>query len=131
MAKQNSIEILKENIRLLEIRQAEEGKLVKAQFVITVESLKPVNLLKIAAKEFTSSAELRETVLESSAILVAGFISKRIMDSTKGDPLLRLLTSLLQLGATGLIGKYGYQIQDLVMGLVDRLLKKSSDEQTE
>jgi hypothetical protein len=131
MAKQNSTEILKEQIRLLEIRQAEEGKILKLHFELTVESLKPVNLLKNAAKEFSSSSELRETVLESSAILVAGFISKKIMDSTKGGPLIKLLTSLLQLGATGLIGKYGYQIQDFVMGMVDRLLNRPNEDQPE
>ena len=131
MARQNSTEILKEHIRLLEIRQAEEGKILKAHFEVTVESLKPVNLLKNAAKEFVSSSELRETVLESSAILVAGFISKKIMDSTKGGPLLRLLSSLLQLGATGLLSKYGYKIQDFAIGLVDRLLKKTNKDQPE
>ena len=116
---------------MLEIRQADEGKMLKAQFNVTVESLKPVNLLKSAAQEFTSSAELRETVLESSAIVVAGLISRKLMNLAKGGPLLRLLSSLLQLGATGLLSKYGYQIQDFAKGLVGRLLKKSSKEQLE
>jgi hypothetical protein len=129
MAKQNSTEQLKEKIRLLEIRQADEGNMLKAQFNVTVESLKPINLLKGAAQEFASSAELRETVFESSAIVVAGFLSKKIMDSTKGGPLIKLLTSLLQLGTTGLIGKYSVQIQDFVLGLVDRFLNKT-DEKT-
>jgi hypothetical protein len=129
MAKQHSTERLKEQIRLLEIRQAEEGKLFKTQFEVTVQSLRPINLLKSASKEFASSSELRETVLESSAILVAGFISKKIMDSTKGGPLLRLLSSLLQLGATGLMSKYNVPIQDFLMSWVDRLLRKPNKEQ--
>jgi hypothetical protein len=131
MAKQNSTKKLKEKIRLLEIRQAEEGKMLKAQFETTVESLKPVNLLKNAALEFSSSAELRETVLESSAIVVAGFVSKKIMDSTKGGPLIKLLTSLLQLGTTGLISKYSVPIQDFVLGLVDRFINKTREGKTE
>jgi hypothetical protein len=131
MAKQKSTEQLKEKIRLLEIRQTEEGKILKEQFNVTVESLKPINLLKDAAKEYASSAELRETVLESSAIVVAGFLSKKIMDSTKGGSLIKLLTSLLQLGTTGLISKYSVQIQDFVLGMVDRLLKKPAEGKTE
>jgi|WetSurMetagenome_2_1015567.scaffolds.fasta_scaffold56048_4 hypothetical protein len=122
MAKQNSTEQLKEKIRLLEIRQAEEGKMLRAQFDVTVESLKPVNLLKNAAQEFTSSAELRETILESSAIVVAGFISKKLLNLTKGGPLLRLISSLLQLSTTGLINKYSVQIQDFLLGKLERLL---------
>jgi hypothetical protein len=131
MAKQKSTEQLKEKIRLLEIRQTEEGKMLKAQFDVTVESLKPVNLLKNAAQEFTTSAELRETILESSAIVVAGFISNKLLNLTKGGPLLRLISSLLQLSTTGLINKYSVQIQDFVMGLVDRLLKKSDEKPIE
>lgn len=131
MAKQHSTEILKEQIRLLEIRQTEEGKLLKEQFKVTCESLKPVNLLKSAANEFATSSELGKTVLESSAILITGVISKKIMDSTKGGPFMRLLTSLLQLGATGLISQYSTGIQDFVKGLADRLLKKPNEEQPE
>jgi hypothetical protein len=131
MAKQNSTEKLKEQIRLLEIRKADEGKILKVQFEVTCEGLKPINLLKSSAKEFSSSVELRETVLESSAILVAGLISKTILNSTKGGPLLKLLSSLLQLGATGLVGKYSVQIQDYIIGLVNRLLKKPDEEQSE
>jgi hypothetical protein len=131
MAKQNSTDILKEKIRLLEIRQAEEGKILKAQFDVTVENLKPVNLLKSAAKEFASSDELRVTLLESSVVLTTGFLSKKIMDSTKGGPFIKLLTSLLQLVAPALVSQYSEQIQNFIMGFVDRFLKKPAKEQPE
>jgi len=131
MAKQNSSELLKEKIRLLEIRQTDEGIALKTQFEVTVEGLKPINLLKNAAKEFATTEELIGTVIESSAILVSGLISKKIMDSTKGGPFVKLLTSLLQLGATGLVGKYNDQIQDFVLGLVDRVLNNKKIEQSE
>jgi len=131
MAKQNSSELLKEKIRLLEIRQTDEGIALKTQFEVTVEGLKPINLLKNAAKEFATTEELIGTVIESSAILVSGLISKKIMDSTKGGPFVKLLTSLLQLGATGLVGKYNDQIQDFVLGLVDRALNNKKIEQSE
>jgi hypothetical protein len=38
MGKQSATDSLKESIRLLEIRQAEEGKLFKEQFKVTNES---------------------------------------------------------------------------------------------
>jgi len=131
MTKQNSTEILKERISLLEIRQAEEGKMLKAQFAVTVENLKPINLLTNSAKEFASSHELRETVIESSAVLISGLISKKIMDSTNNGPLMKLLTSLLQLGVTGVVSQYSEQIQNFVMGLVDRLLNKTNEQKPE
>lgn len=131
MAKQSSTEALKEQIRLLEIRRTNEGELLKEQFKVTYESLKPINLLKSSAKEFATSTELRETVIESSVILITGFISKKIVDTTKGGHLMKLLIALFQLGATNLVTKYSDQIQDLLMGMVDRLLKTSKEEKTE
>jgi len=131
MAKQQATDLLKEQIRLLEIRQAEEGKLLKNQFLLTYESLKPINLLKSSASEFASSAELRETILESSAILISGFISKKMMSVSNEGPLMKLLSSLLQLGATNLIIKFSDQIQDFVLGFADRFLNNPKQKSAE
>jgi hypothetical protein len=59
MATQTATERLKESIRLLEMKQQEEGKILKEQLRITYESLKPVNLIKSSLKEITSSMEIK------------------------------------------------------------------------
>lgn len=128
MAQATAIEKLKKQISELETKRTEQGRELKAHLNLTYDRLKPINLLKDSAKEFATSAELRETILESSAILVAGFISKKLSDVGKGNPLVNLLSSFLQLGATNLVAKYSTQIQDFLMGLIVRLLKTKSKE---
>ena len=64
MAKQTAVESLKESIRLLEIQQAEEGKILKEQFKATYESLKLVNLDKSSLSELTNSVEIKNNLFE-------------------------------------------------------------------
>jgi hypothetical protein len=128
MGKQNPTERLKEQIIALEIKQIEKGKILKEQFQITYESLKPINLIKNSAKDFFYSEGLSETIIETSVIVVSGLISKKIMNSTKVGTTMKLLTSLLQLGTTRLISKYSEDVQNLVMGFVDRIMQKPKNE---
>lgn len=70
MAKQSAVDSLKESIRLLEIRQAEEGHILKEQFRVTYESLKPANLIKNSLKEITGSAEVKNGLFETIVSIV-------------------------------------------------------------
>jgi hypothetical protein len=131
MGKQCSTEILKERIRLLEIKQAEEGQQLKAQLLLTYESLKPINLLKSSVKELVTSDGIRDSLFKSVVLLVSGFLSNLFISKTKGGPFLKMLASLLQLGATNFIGRYSDQIQDFFTNIIDRFMKKPKEEQTE
>ena len=64
MAKQTAVESLKESIRLLEIQQAEEGKILKEQFKATYESLKLVNLVKSSLADLTNSVEIKNNLFK-------------------------------------------------------------------
>lgn len=128
MEKQNPTQLLKQQISALEIRQAAEGKMLKEHFQKTYESLKPANLIKNSVKDFFFPEGISETVIETSAILISGLISKKIMNSTKIGTTMKLLTSLLQLGATSLITKYSEDIQNFAMNLFDRITHKGKKE---
>ena len=65
MEKQNAISSLKDSIRLLEIKRAEEGAILKKQFSATIESLRPINLLKSTFSEITSSVSLKSNLSET------------------------------------------------------------------
>ncbi len=131
MATQTSTEILKERIRLLEVRQAEQGEKLKEQFKATAESLKPVNLIKSSLREFSTSKEVVGTVIESVTLLLSGFASKKLIDSSKGGSFIKLLTSLLQLVGSGLLNIYSVKIQEFIVGLISRFSRKPEQETTE
>jgi len=119
MAKQHAADSLKESIRLLEIRQAEEGKILKEQFKITYESLKPVNLIKSSLKELTSSAEIKNNLFESLVSILTGYLSKKIMVNSKSNSFMKILGALLQFAVTTVVAKNAESIRNYISRLID------------
>jgi hypothetical protein len=66
MEKITSVEELKKAILLLEIKQANEGALLKEQLMETYESLKPINLIKKSLSDLTSSPDFKGDLLRNN-----------------------------------------------------------------
>ena len=122
MAKTSAVDSLKESIRLLEIRQAEEGQALKEQFRITYESLKPVNLIKSSLNELTSSSEIKNSLFETVVSILTGYLTKKMMVSSNSNPFMKILGAVLQFGVTTLIAKNAETIRTYVMNLIERLV---------
>ncbi len=120
MAKPDASEMLKESIRLLEIRQAEEGKILKDQFKLTYESLKPANLFKNTVKELTESVEVKNTLFETVVSILTGYLTKKMMVSSKSSVFMKLLGAILQFGVTSVMAKNAEAIRNFVVELLGR-----------
>lgn len=105
MQKINSITDLREAILELESRQAEEEKIMRGQFNLTYESLKPLNLIKSTFKEAALSVDLKDNIVNSTVGLVAGFLSKKIFEGVSRNPLKKLLGTALMFGITNIVTK--------------------------
>lgn len=102
MNNQSAVDSLKESIRLLEIRQAEEGRILKEQFKITYESLKPVNLIKSSIQELASSTEVKNNLFESLLAVISAYLSKDIITS-KSNIFMKVLRVFAHFGLSNLI----------------------------
>jgi len=102
-----SLTDLSEAIRELEEKWKGEGKVVKDQFEVAYESIKPINLIKSTLKEVVSSPELKGNVLNASVGLAAGFVSKAVYVGFSANPVRRLVGTLLMFGITNLVAKRG------------------------
>jgi len=129
MAKQSSIDLLKESIRVLEIRQAEEGLALKVQFKETYESLKPVNLIKNAIDDLANSVEIKNTLFESLVSILTGYLTKKIMVSSNSNPLMKILGALLQFGVTSLVAKNAESIRSYIMNLIEKFIHPEEEEE--
>ena len=127
MAKQTAVESLKESIRLLEIQQAEEGKILKEQFKATYESLKLVNLVKSSLKELTDSVEIKNNLFESIVSIVTGYLTKKLMISSSSNPFKKILGVLIQLGVTNLVAKNAETIRIYITELIDRFVHPNEE----
>jgi len=131
MEKQNAISSLKESIRLLEIKQAEEGKILKEQFEVTIESLKPINLLKSTIKEMTNSVDLRSNLSETVISILAGYLTKKMMVNSKSGPFMKILGAIFQFGVTSVISQNADTIKEFINRMIDRFLRTEPEEAPE
>jgi len=127
MAKQNAVDSLKESIRLLEIRQAEEGKLLKDQFKLTYESLKPVNLIKNSIKELANSEEIKASLFETVISILTGYLTKKMIVGSKSNPFVKILGALMQFGVTSLVAKNADSIRNYISELINRFVHPSEE----
>jgi hypothetical protein len=119
---------LKEAIRLLEETQVSEGRILKEQFFIVLESIKPVNLIKSTFNEVVSSPNLINNIFSTTIGLAAGYLSNKTIVGSSGNLFKKLLGTLLQFGVTTLIIKNPEAIKSFGERLLERFLSKKADD---
>lgn len=89
----------------LESKQAEESAILKAQFLVTVESIKPINLIKSVFTEAVESEDLQHNLVNSSIGLSAGYITKILFQGLSHSPLRKFLGTALMFGIKKIIAQ--------------------------
>jgi len=89
----------------LESKQAEEGKELKAQFLVAVESIKPVNLIKSIFTEVVESEGIQHSLVNSSVGLSLGYITKVLFQGISNSPLRKILGTALMFGIKNLVAQ--------------------------
>jgi len=105
MKELNETDTLNETIALLEYKQDRELMILKEQFQLTYESLKPVNLIKNAFSEITHSPDIKGNIINNVIGLSTGYLSKRILLGSSHNPIKRILGSVLQFVVANVVTK--------------------------
>ena len=105
MKELNETDTLNETIALLEYKQDRELMILKEQFQLTYESLKPLNLIKNAFSEMTNSPDIKGNILNNVIGLSTGYLSKRILLGSTHNPIKRILGSVLQFVVANVVTK--------------------------
>lgn len=114
---------LKETIQLIEVEQAVKGQLLKEQFYLTYESLKPVNLLKSTLKDISSSPYLVDNLLGTALGLASGYLSKKIFIGSSGNSIRKLLGSILQFGVTNVVAQHPEAIKSFGQLILQQIFR--------
>ena len=120
MEKLSAVDSLKESIRLLEIRQAEEGRIFKEQFKETYESLKPSNIIKHTIRDLAHSVEVKNNLFETVLSLLSGYLAKKIMVDSKTSFLNRILRTVAHFGITNVITNNAEEIRLYFANLINK-----------
>jgi hypothetical protein len=123
MQKVDSYAGLQDAIILMKIEQTEKSKLLQEQLNISYESLKPLNLIKSALKDISSSPVIGENILGSVAGLASGYLSKKIFVGTSGNLFRKLIGSVLQFGVTNVVAKHPDAIRSFGQFIKEHLIK--------
>ena len=104
---------LQDAIQLLEAEQAVKLKLLKEQFHLVYENLKPSKLIVSALKDITATPYLLNNVLITASGLVTGYYSQKAITGKSGNKLRKLFGYMIQYGITNLIAQNPKAIKSL------------------
>lgn len=105
MQKITNVQELKNAIELLEVEQSVNGQHLKDQFLITLDSLRPVKLIENALKDIVSSPYLMNNLLDTTIGMATGYLSKKIVVGTSDNVFRKLFGSFLERGVTNFIAR--------------------------
>jgi len=125
MKKPNEKDSLNELILLQEQQYDTDLRLLREQFHIAYESLKPINLIKNVVHEVTTSPEIKNDIVSNAIGLATGFISKKLLLDTSHNPIKKVLGTLLQFAIGNVVSKHSDGIKTIGGNLLSRFLNRS------
>jgi len=126
MDKIDSVVLLKEAILELELKRAEQGRILKEQFQIIKENLRPSNIIQNTFNEVATSPKLRSNLMGALFGLAAGYFSKKLVAGKNGSPIRRIIGNVLQVGITAMIAKKPYLLQTIGQTILKRVFTKNN-----
>ena len=123
MNKINQTEALNKTIAALQEKKEIEFSLLKEQFQITYESLKPINLIKSTLANVASSPELKNNVLNNVIGLTTGYISKKVILGNTRNPIKILLGSLFQFAVANVVSKHTESLKSTGENILKRIFR--------
>jgi len=115
---------LKEQIAALEARKVIQQEALKEAFGERLESLKPVNLVKTAFMNLSTSSELKDGIIDHTLGLAAGLLSKKILVGSSNNPFKRMLGSAAQLGVAKYVSEHSEPIKNAAISIFNKILNK-------
>jgi len=127
MKKSSKAKALEEAINRLQIKRSHELVLLRDQFHLTYESLRPLNLLKHTFKEVSSSTEIKDGMLSNVIGLTTGYFTKAILIGSSANPIKKILGTLLQFTVATLVAQNSDSIKSIGKVVLDKLFKRPTD----
>ena len=124
MQKIATIKELKMAVQELEMRQASEEGELKDQFHATLESFKPINLLKNTFREVSTSPDLKKDLVNTVIGLTTGFIGKKLLVGSTPNPIKKLLGVVLQFGISNMVAKHPERIKSVGIKFFNRIFNR-------
>lgn len=113
----NSEAELRAAILRLESTQAIEKKILKEQFNLAYESVKPINLIKSTFKEVAASTEIKDNLLNAGIGIGVGYVTKVVFQGASHSPLRKLFGTVLEFGIANTVAKNPEVVKSVAKGI--------------
>ena len=123
-----SIAGLKNAIQLLESEQEVSKQLLKEQFYITYENLKPIALLKSAIKDISSSPYLVDNLSGTVLGLASGYLTRKLVVGSSGNLIRKLIGSIMQFGVTNVVAQHSNIIKTIGQAVLQHFIHKNDSD---
>jgi len=130
MRSKNETDSLNELIILEERKHDTQLELLKEQFHIAYESVKPVNLIKSVLHEVTASPEIKNDMASNVIGLGTGFLSKRLLVDGSHSPIKRVIGTVVQFAIANLVSKHSDTIKTIGGNLIKHFFNKRKSQNT-
>ena len=117
----NNAADLKAAIERLESKNLVQKNIITEQYHSTIESLKPMNLLKSSFSKVVRAPGLVENILNATVGLGAGFLSKKVLIGKSTSILKKLLGNAVEFGVAGLVTKNSGSIKNTGLGIFNKI----------
>ena len=108
----------------LEIKQMNERALIKAQFQIINEELKPVNLIKSAINDIVKTPHYKGDIVNTILSYATGYLAKKAVTGSTHNPVKQILGVILQTGVTNAVSNNAGDIKSLVLRVFKNKIQK-------
>jgi len=118
---------LNEEIQKLQAKQALELIVLREQFYVAYESLKPINLIKNTFKQVVTSPDIKNNLLNGIIGLATGFISKKILIGGAAGPVKKMMGSLLQVLVTNFVSRHSEKVKQYGEVVLTNIFRKKNE----
>ncbi len=126
MKKMNKTDALNELILLTEQQYYHDLRLLRGQFHVAYESVKPINLIKNLVHEVIATPEIKNDILGNIMGIATGFISKKLMVDKKSSTFKKVFGTILQFGVTNIVSKHSNDIKAVGTALFNNFFKRKN-----
>ena len=129
MKQKTNFELLNDEIRLLKSKQDYEFEILRQQFHLTSEGLKPLNLISNTLRNIVTLPATGNTLIDNTISMATGFLSKKLMIGSSSNAIIRGLGTLVQFGISNIVYKNSFAIKAIGGSILQTIFsKKKKDE---
>lgn len=125
MKNKNPTDSLDEMILHLEKKNVNDLVLLREQFNITYESIKPLNQIKKIFHEITTSPEIKNDVIDNALSLGSGLLIKKIFVGSSHNFFKKTLGTIVEFSIANLVSKHSEQIKIIGNNLIQNFVNSN------